>query len=126
VNPAREKVEREGLCRVCGLGGPERLDAAHTWNRSEGGPGFDDPDAVVPLCSSIKGAGPRACHDLYDAHQLDLLPHLTTPEQVALVRYAGSIERARDRAMGRARLNGQRHGDAHRATELEPDKWGPF
>lgn len=112
-SPARQKVDDEGVCRVCGLGGPERLDAAHTWDRSLGGPGFDDPDAIVPLCSAIKGAGAGACHDRYDAHQLDLLPFLRTEEQVALVRYAGSIERARNRARGaglQARLNGEQPG----------------
>ena len=123
MSPAREKIEREGVCRVCGLGGPERLDAAHVWDRSLGGPQFEDADAVVPLCSSIKGAGRNACHDLYDAHRLDLLPYLTTDEQVALVRYAGSIERARGRAMGAAL---ERRLGARRRTAVEADKWGPF
>jgi hypothetical protein len=107
VNAARQKVEREGVCRVCGLGGPERLDAAHTWDRSLGGPGFDDPDAIVPLCSDMKGG--LGCHQAYDAHELDLLPHLTTAEQVALVRMAGTIERARDRAVGAGRKAPKRH-----------------
>lgn len=114
MSPARAKVEAEGVCRVCGLGGPERLDAAHVWDRSLGGPGFEDPDAVVPLCSTIKGAGARGCHDLYDSHRLDLLPYLTSAEQVALVRYAGSIERARVRATGRGRAG------------VRGDGWGPF
>lgn len=109
MNAARAKVEREGRCRVCGLGPADVLDAAHLWNRSQGGPGFDDPDAVVPLCSTIKGG--LGCHDAYDAHELDLLPHLTTAEQVALVRYAGSIERARDRAIGRGCHAAGRHPD---------------
>lgn len=99
MNPARAKVEREGVCRVCGLGGPDVLDAAHTWDRSLGGGGFDDPDLIVPLCSAIKGG--LGCHDAYDARQLDLLPYLTLDEQVAMVRAAGGIERARDRATGR-------------------------
>lgn len=108
MNPARMKVEREGGCRVCGA--PARVcDAAHTWSRGQGGAGFDDPDAVVPLCSAIKGGVGH--HDAYDAHELDLLPYLTTEEQVALVRYAGSIERARDRARGAGRLHVQRHPD---------------
>lgn len=116
MTKARAKVEAEGACRVCGA--PADLcDAAHVWDRSLGGPGFDDPDAIVPLCASWRGAGPRACHDLYDAHQLDLLPHLTTAEQVALVRYAGSIERARRRAMGAGRVN---------ADLPDPCTWGPF
>lgn len=98
MNAAREKVEREG-CRVCGAP-PAQCDAAHTWNRSQGGAGFDDPDAIVPLCSRIRGGA--GCHDDYDAYRLDLLPYMTTAEQVALVRYAGSIERARERARGSA------------------------
>jgi hypothetical protein len=106
VNAAREKVEREGACRVCGIGGPERLDAAHLWNRSQGGPGYDVPDAFVPLCRKLKGG--RGCHESYDEYQLDLLPYLTTDEQVALVRYAGSIERARERAIGRGRARASR------------------
>jgi hypothetical protein len=103
VNAAREKVEREGFCRVCGVGGSDKLDAAHTWNRGQGGAGFDEPDAIVPLCSRIKGG--LGCHDAYDGHELDLLPYLTTDEQVCLVRYAGTIERARHRAMGAGRVN---------------------
>lgn len=127
MSPAREKVEAEGVCRVCGIGGPERLDAAHLWDRSLGGPGFDDPDAVVPLCSSIKGAGARACHDLYDAHELDLLAHLTTAEQIALVRHAGSIERARTRATGQGRLDApRRFAEPSRTCPLDRDKWGPY
>lgn len=109
MNAAREKVEREGVCRVCGAGGPDVLDAAHVWNRGQGGPGFDEPDAVVPLCSRRKGG--LGCHEDYDAHQLDLLPFLTTAEQVALVRYAGTIERARSRAIGRGRLHAERDSD---------------
>lgn len=105
MNAAREKVEREGGCRVCGA--PARqCDAAHLWNRSQGARGFDDPDLTLPLCSKIKGAE-RGCHDLYDAHRLDLLPYLTLEEELALVRAAkpstgrgSGIERARTRAIG--------------------------
>jgi hypothetical protein len=100
MNPAREKVELEGQCRVCGVPA-DRCDAAHLWDRSLGGGGFDDPDLIVPLCSRIKGG--CGCHDDYDAHELDLLAHLTLKEQVALVRAAGGIERARHRSVGRAR-----------------------
>lgn len=100
MNAGRSKVEAEGMCRVCGLGGSDVLDSAHTWDRSLGSSGFDDPDLIVPLCSAIKGS-PDGCHDAYDAHRLNLLPYLTPTEQVALVRAAGSIERARDRARGR-------------------------
>lgn len=92
MNAGRRKVEDEGACRVCGTGPASKLDAAHTWDRSLGGKGFDDPDLIVPLCSQIKGG--LGCHDLYDAHQLDLLPYLTLNEQLALVKAAGGIARA--------------------------------
>jgi hypothetical protein len=98
MNRARRKVEDEGQCRNCGL--PARYcDAAHTFDRSLSRSGFDDPDLIVPLCSGIRGG--LGCHGLYDSHQLDLLPLLTIEEQVALVRAAGGIERARNRAIGR-------------------------
>ena len=91
MNPGRRKVEDEGGCRVCGAPA-DQCDAAHTWDRSLGARGFKNTDLIVPLCAVIKG-GP-GCHDLYDAHELDLLPYLTIDEQVALVRAAGSIARA--------------------------------
>jgi hypothetical protein len=95
MNPGREKVNNEGRCRVCG--GPLRtVDAAHTWDRSLGSSGYDDPDLVIPLCSLIKGG--IGCHDAYDKHQLDLLPYMTTDEQVAMVREAKSMARAMKRA----------------------------
>lgn len=97
MNAARRKVEGEGCCRVCGTPA-DRCDAAHTWDRSLGGRGFDTPDLIVPLCSDVKGG--QGCHQLYDQHQLDLLPYLTVDEQVAMVRAAGGIERARRRAIG--------------------------
>lgn len=97
MNAARVKVEREGVCRVCGERS-DRCDAAHLWDRSLGGGGFDEPDLVVPLCSKIKGG--NGCHDLYDAHRLDLLPYLTLEEQLAVVRAAGGIQRAYDRVAG--------------------------
>lgn len=112
MNAAREKVEREGVCRACGIGGPDRLDAAHLWDRSLGGVGFDDPDLCIPLCSRIKGG--VGCHDAYDEHRLDVLPLVTVAEQLAAVRAAGGIERARARLIGRA------------LGERRPDTVGPF
>jgi hypothetical protein len=94
MNPARAKVEAEGRCRVCGTNA-SKCDAAHLWPRSMGGGGFDTPDLVIPLCSRIKGG--TGCHDEFDAHRLDVLEHLTLDEQLATVRAAGSIERARQR-----------------------------
>ncbi len=73
-------------------------DAAHLWDRSLGGGGFDEEDLCVPLCSRIKGGG--GCHDDYDAHRLDLRPYVTVDEAVAMVRAARSIERARNRLAG--------------------------
>jgi len=96
MNPARQKVEDEGGCRVCGA--PARqCDAAHIWDRGTAGGDFKDPDLIVPLCSQIKG-GP-GCHGLYDSHQLDLLPYLTLDEQAAMVKKIG-IARAFKRASG--------------------------
>lgn len=97
MNAARRKVEEEGHCRVCGAAA-RQCDAAHTWDRGLDACGFDDPDRIVPLCSRIKGG--LGCHDEYDAHELDLLPYMTTDEQVAMVRAAGSISRAYRRASG--------------------------
>lgn len=96
MNAARQKVERQG-CRVCGAP-PSQCDAAHTWDRGLDTSDFSDPDKIVPLCSQIKGGS--GCHDRYDAHELDLLPYMTTEEQVAMVRSAGSISRAYRRASG--------------------------
>jgi hypothetical protein len=45
-------------------------------------------DAIVPLC--------REHHTAFDAHRIDLLPHLTYAEQAEAVRVIG-IERARER-----------------------------
>lgn len=109
MNPGRAKVEAEGQCRVCGDGDVEHLDAAHLWPRSMGATGFEDPDNIIPLCSRIKGG--VGCHDDFDAHQLDVHPLLTSDEWMALVRYTGSVERARDRATGLApRVNAPEDG----------------
>jgi hypothetical protein len=97
MNPARQKVEEEGCCRVCGEHA-DRCDAAHLWDRSLGGGDFADPDLCVPLCSRVKGG--LGCHDLYDSHKLDILHLLTLTEQVALVSSAKSILRAFERATG--------------------------
>lgn len=83
---ARLKCDAEGSCRACGAPYPQ---AAHTWHRGMGG--SQDADLILPLCQS--------CHSRFDAHTLDVLHLLNTEEQVALVRAAGSIERARQRAL---------------------------
>lgn len=83
---AREKCDREGRCRACGRPNPE---AAHLWPRSMGG--GQDPDLILPLC--------RGCHELFDAHRLEVLGLLSLDEQLALVRAAKGIELARQRAV---------------------------
>jgi len=55
------------------------LDAAHIIPRSLGG--NEAEAATVPLC--------RSCHTEFDAHTLDLLPHLTRDEQAHAVRLVG-------------------------------------
>ena len=90
MNAAREKVDREGECRTCDVKGASRLDAAHVISRSFApGQGFDEPDGIVPLCSTIKGGA--GCHETYDAGKLDLLPYLTRGEQAAAVAKVGLL-----------------------------------
>lgn len=81
---AREKVVREGECRLCA----ERLglEAAHVVPRSLGG-GMSELD-VIPLCPS--------CHRSVDAGEVDFLHILTYAEQAEAVRILG-IERAHRR-----------------------------
>jgi hypothetical protein len=71
VSPAspaqRAKVERMGVCVNCGA---PATDPMHLWDRSLGG--CDHAACTVPGC--------RACHDAYDAHELDLSPVLALPE----------------------------------------------
>lgn len=82
---ARDKVEAEGFrCRVCRSS--FQVEAAHVIPRSLA-PGVGNnmgADNIVPLCGD-------QCHPAYDRHELDLLPYLTLPEQVAAVRQAGGI-----------------------------------
>lgn len=77
---ARSKRDSEPGCRVCGT---LPVEAAHIISRSlapNGGEGWDN---IIPLC--------REHHREYDAHRLDLLPHLTAGEQAQAVRAAGGI-----------------------------------
>jgi len=86
---ARKKVEREGVCRVCGFGMVEGLEAAHVIGRehdrclSGSSVRYVNPDSVVPLCGGVLT---RGCHGKYDAHQLDLLPYLTGEEKEQALR----------------------------------------
>lgn len=102
MNAARAKVEAEGACRACGIGGAHRLDAAHIIARgaTRAARGYADPLNIVPLCSRAKGG--TGCHDEYDARQLDLLPVLRVEEQARAVELAGGIEAARRRLAPRA------------------------
>lgn len=101
---AREKVEAEGACRVCGN---PNVEAAHVIGREHDAialtPGTParvvrlvHPEAVVPLC--------REHHRAYDAHELDLLPYLTGPtgleEQCRAVKDAGGLVAAYERTTG--------------------------
>jgi hypothetical protein len=79
---AREKVDREGMCRVCQKSG--RLESAHVLDRRHDfDPAEVDPDDIVPLC--------QECHGKYDSRKLDLLPYMTYPEQAAAVRKVGIL-----------------------------------
>jgi hypothetical protein len=82
---AREKVDAEARCRVCGRSNV-KLDAAHIVPRSRvsAGPG-EAPENIVPLCH-------ECCHPAYDAHRLDLLPYLTLEEQAYAVSLVGMHE----------------------------------
>lgn len=111
---AREKVEREGHCRVMNdpvtcvpRSGEDKcgwpLEAAHIVGREHDKKQFGmdwdlvtgqtiwhvDPDRIVPLCLKH--------HRMYDRHELDLLPYLTVEEQAQAVLDAGGIELARRR-----------------------------
>jgi hypothetical protein len=104
----RAKVERERVCRLGGLpdagcAGP--VQAAHVIGRARADePHPDLPGRlivravdVVPLC--------RRHHEAYDRRELDLLPHLTEPEQVRAVQVAGGILSALVRVSGRRAAN---------------------
>lgn len=82
---AREKVDAEGACRVCGRSNV-KLDAAHIIPRSRVRPGAgEDRDNIVPLCH-------ERCHPAFDGHGLDLLPYLTREEQAYAVGLVGLFE----------------------------------
>lgn len=115
---ARAKCDQQG-CRICGL----PAEAAHTIGRvhdkqhavavqNDGrriGVLWVHPDRIVPLC----GPTPGGHHGQYDRGELDLLPHLTLPEQLQAVADAGSIELARKRLVG--------HVDTRTAQQMDRD-----
>lgn len=106
---AREKVDGEGMCRLAGRHGQcaGRLEAAHIIGRERDYwlplSAYEDaglrivaaadipvaPVRVVPMCTRH--------HRLYDAHELDLLGHLTAEEEAQAVLDADGLELARRR-----------------------------
>ena len=124
---AREKVDREGACRVCRHDPArsklrQRLEAAHVAGREFDGsfvdtiPHADDgPDAgvrvrgvdVVPLC--------QRHHAAYDARELDLLPYLTFAEQAAAVVHLGIVGAVR--RISAARLENRPTGPSAAAAD---------
>lgn len=95
---ALAKVEAEGRCRVCRASSQEKkVDAAHTLGRRHDQAGEDGVIVVravdtVPMC--------RPCHGDFDAHRLDLVPHLTHAEMAAAVGHVGIVSALR-RLQGR-------------------------
>ncbi len=89
---AREKIEKEGVCRVCKSN--HWIQSAHTIGQKYQDVKLDDgdvmvmPDSVIPLCQQH--------HELYDKRLLDILPYMTNEEQSNAVAAVG-IERARKR-----------------------------
>jgi hypothetical protein len=107
---AREKVALEGnRCRVCPC--RWRVEAAHVIGREhDKSPplrGFEVwrvgevvPDRIVPLCGPATDSA--TCHGKHHAHRLELLPHLTLPEQLQAVADAGGIHAALGRLIDKS------------------------
>jgi 5-methylcytosine-specific restriction endonuclease McrA len=81
---AREKVDREAMCRACGRTGT--LEAAHVLDRSHDLDGHERnvlvlPERIVPLC--------RRCHEKDHRGELEWLPILSRAEQVQAVADVG-------------------------------------
>lgn len=111
---ARAKVDGEGVCRVCRTS--HRVEAAHITGRTHdredgleylaltaGGKLLINPDRIVPLCGPATDL--NTCHGKYDAHRLDLLPHLHLEEVLQAVADSASgrsngFETARQRMVG--------------------------
>lgn len=101
---ARDKIDAEGCCRVCGSA--RDLQAGHTIGQTEqdieqvgprgGRTKLVPTNAVIPLCGPFSG---NNCHMRFDAHQLDILPYLYLEEEINAVRAAGGIYGAYRRLM---------------------------
>jgi cytochrome c553 len=80
---AWEKVEREGRCRACKSG--RSADPHHVISRSRSASKqeLDRPENIIPLC--------RDCHRKLHRAELDILPHLTMPEQAYAVFICGGL-----------------------------------
>lgn len=99
---ARDKIEAEGCCRVCGS--TRDLQAAHTIGQTEqdidqtgprgGRTKLVPTNAVIPLCGPFSG---NNCHMRYDHRELDILGYLYLDEELEAVKAAGGIENARKR-----------------------------
>jgi hypothetical protein len=95
---ARAKVDDEGSCRICKRT-DRKLEAAHVLGREHDEPKvskhtgeilkklYVHPDRIVPLC----GPFPEGCHGDVDHNRVNLVHHLTIPEQVQAVKDAGGI-----------------------------------
>ena len=89
--PDETLAKKEQVCIVCGS---PNVELAHVTKRvfdKPRTPGsktvYVEPESVVPLC----GPFPEGCHGAYDAHELDIVSYLETPEQVRAVEDYGSL-----------------------------------
>ncbi len=87
VWPEETLAKKEQTCVVCG---EWPVELAHVTGRIHDRPRkagsqtvYVEPESVVPLCPPH--------HKEYDAHQLDLVQHLETPEQIRAVQDLGGL-----------------------------------
>jgi hypothetical protein len=93
------RTEASDPCRVCGREG--QTERAHISGRRYDRPRpgtktlWVNPLDIVPLCGPAADSG--SCHGRFDSGDLDLMPYLTTAEQMRAVECFGNIEQARMR-----------------------------
>src|ERR1044072_284466 len=87
VWPEETLEKKLQVCIVCGRSG---VELAHVTGRVNDRPrkpgsktGYVEPESVVPLCPED--------HRAYDAHELDIVSALETPEMVRAVEDTGSL-----------------------------------